>query len=201
MKNNQLANRIKNLRIRKGFSQEELAEISGLSLRTIQRIENGETEPRGDSLKRLSSAFEVSPDEILDWDIYEDKGLLIGLNLSALSFIVFPLLGILVPLIIWVSKKDKVRNINGIAKSILNFQITWVMVLFGWYIFLMNGVWFRMNLTGNVTLGMFSNGVFLNLFIVIFMYAYNIFLIVYNALRINKEKGVWYFPKIGFLKN
>jgi transcriptional regulator with XRE-family HTH domain len=68
MKNIQLANRIKNLRIRKGFSQEELAEISGLSLRTIQRIENGETEPRGDSLKRLVTAFEVSPDEILDWD-------------------------------------------------------------------------------------------------------------------------------------
>lgn len=200
MKNNQLANRIKNLHIRKGFSQEELAEVSGLSLRTIQRIENGETEPRGDSLKRLAKAFEVSPDEILDWDVYEDKGLLIGLNLSALSFAVFPLLGILVPLIIWVSKKDKIRNINNIAKEILNFQITWVMVLFGWYIFLISGVWYRMNLSGNVTLGMFSHGVFLNLFIVIFMYAYNIFLIVYNALRINKEKEVWYFPKIGFLR-
>ena len=102
MKNNELASRVKNLRIRKGYSQEELAEKSGLSLRTIQRIENGETEPRGDSLQRLAVAFEVSPDEILDWDVYEDKGVLIGLNLSALSFIVFPLLGILVPLIIWV---------------------------------------------------------------------------------------------------
>lgn len=200
MKNNQLANRIKNLRTRKGFSQEELAEISGLSLRTIQRIENGETEPRGDSLKRLASAFEVSPDEILDWDTYEDKGLLIGLNLSALSFLVFPLLGILVPLIIWVSKKDKVRNINSIAKSILNFQITWVMVLFGWYILMISSFLFRIKFMSFISAGTMLNGAFLNLFIIIFLYVFNILFIIVNTLRINNERDVKYFPKIGFLR-
>lgn len=199
MKNNELANRIKNLRIRKSFSQEELAEISGLSLRTVQRIENGESEPRGDSLKRLATAFEVSPDEILDWDAYEDKGLLIGLNLSTLSFVVFPLLGILVPLIIWVSKKDKVRNINNIAKSILNFQITWVMLLFVWYILIVSIVFLRMRFFTNVSIGIFG-GAFLNLFVIVFLYAYNIILIIFNTLRINNEKEVRYFPKIGFLK-
>ena len=66
MKKTELARRIKELRNRKGFSQEELSEKSGLSLRTIQRIENGETEPRGDSLKRLSVAFEVNPDDLID---------------------------------------------------------------------------------------------------------------------------------------
>jgi len=200
MKNNQLANRIKNLRIRKGLSQEELAEVSGLSLRTIQRIENGETEPRGDSLKRLATAFEVSPDEILDWDIYEDKGLLIGLNLSALSFIVFPLLGILVPLIIWVSKKDKVRNINGIAKSILNFQITWVMVLFGWYILMISGFMFRLKFMHLVSSGLITNGIFLNLFVIVFLYAFNILLVLVNTFRINNQKDVKFFPKIGFIR-
>ena len=128
--NNELAQRIKVLRNRKGLSQEELAEKTGLSLRTIQRIENGETEPRGDSLKRLAAAFDVSPDEIADWTIQEDKGFLAELNLSALSFIVFPLLGILVPLIIWISKKDKIKNGNEIAKEVLNFEITWAMIVF-----------------------------------------------------------------------
>jgi transcriptional regulator with XRE-family HTH domain len=47
MKNKELAQRIKELRNRRCFSQEELSEKTGLSLRTIQRIENGETEPRG----------------------------------------------------------------------------------------------------------------------------------------------------------
>ena len=134
MKNKELALRIKELRNRKGFSQEELSEKSGLSLRTVQRIENGETEPRGDSLKRLAMAFDVSPDEIMDWTVQEDKGFLISLNLSALSFFLFPLLGIIVPLIIWISKKDKIRNVNEIAKEILNFQITWTMLLFIGYI-------------------------------------------------------------------
>ena len=92
MKNKELAQRIKELRNRKGFSQEELSERTGLSLRTVQRIENGETEPRSDSLKRLAMAFDVSPDEIIDWTAQEDKGFLTSLNLSALSFFLLPLL-------------------------------------------------------------------------------------------------------------
>lgn len=77
MKNKELAQRIKSLRNRKGFSQEELSEKSGLSLRTIQRIENGETEPRGDSLKRLAFAFDVSSDEIIDAGIISSQLIMI----------------------------------------------------------------------------------------------------------------------------
>ena len=150
MKNKELAQRIKELRTRKGYSQEELSEKAGLSLRTVQRIENGETEPRGDSLKRLAMAFDVSPDEIIDWTVQEDKGFLISLNLSALSFFVFPLLGILVPLIIWISKKDKIRNVNEIAKDILNFQITWTMILFIGYIGIILKTAIGMGTLGNI---------------------------------------------------
>jgi transcriptional regulator with XRE-family HTH domain len=57
MTDNESAKRIKELRIRKGLSQEKLAELSGLSIRTIQRIENAETEARGDSLIRLSKSL------------------------------------------------------------------------------------------------------------------------------------------------
>ena len=46
-----LGKRLKELRNRKGLSQEQLAEDSCLSLRTIQRIEKNETVPRGDTLK------------------------------------------------------------------------------------------------------------------------------------------------------
>jgi thiol-disulfide isomerase/thioredoxin len=58
MNNLNLAQRVKDLRNRKGISQEILAKESGLSLRTIQRIENNETVPRGDTLKRLSIALD-----------------------------------------------------------------------------------------------------------------------------------------------
>jgi transcriptional regulator with XRE-family HTH domain len=130
MGNNELAKKIKELRNRKGFSQEELSEKSGLSLRTIQRIENGETEPRGDSLKRLASTFHVSPDEIIDWQIIEDNSILIIMSLTQLSFIAFPILGVLVPLVIWISKKDKIKNVDKVGKAIINFQITWIVVFY-----------------------------------------------------------------------
>ncbi|MDO5971388.1 helix-turn-helix transcriptional regulator [Flavivirga aquimarina] len=62
MKNLELSIVIKKLRTDKDFSQEKLSEKSGLSLRTIQRLENGETEPRGDTLKRLINALELPTD-------------------------------------------------------------------------------------------------------------------------------------------
>lgn len=98
MENFDLSKRVKELRARRGLSQEQLAEKSGLSLRTIQRIENGETVPRGDTLRRLTVALQVSPDEIIDWQIFEDKNVLTMLSLSQLGFLVFPLLGIIIPL-------------------------------------------------------------------------------------------------------
>ena len=66
MSKNYLSKRLKELRNQKGMSQETLAEESGLSLRTIQRIENGRSNPTGDTLKRLSNALNVTPDELID---------------------------------------------------------------------------------------------------------------------------------------
>jgi transcriptional regulator with XRE-family HTH domain len=67
METKRLAQGVKELRKRKGLSQEDLAKHSGLSLRTIQRVENGETEPTGETLKRISAALEVKPIELIDW--------------------------------------------------------------------------------------------------------------------------------------
>ena len=49
---------IKNLRLERHWSQEQLAEMSGLSIRTIQRIENGENAGL-ESLKALAAVFEM----------------------------------------------------------------------------------------------------------------------------------------------
>ncbi len=191
MSKSELSKRVKELRSRKGLSQEQLAENSGLSLRTIQRIENGETEPRGETLKRLMNALEVAPDDLMDWSIAEDKGFLTAVNLSALGFFVFPLLGILIPLIMWISKKDKLKDINKIGKEILNFQITWNLLVFLTYIFFMGGIFLFHSLTRNP---------FLLVGIIGFLYVYNFVLIVINTVRIYNEKEIKYFPKIRFLR-
>lgn len=72
MENKKLAQGVKELRKEKGLSQEELAKSSGLSLRTIQRFENGETEPSGETLRRISSALDLTPKELMEWGQNKD---------------------------------------------------------------------------------------------------------------------------------
>ena len=49
---------IQKLRLQRGWSQEQLAELSGLSVRTIQRLERGQA-ASAESLKALASVFEI----------------------------------------------------------------------------------------------------------------------------------------------
>ncbi|QWA11402.1 helix-turn-helix domain-containing protein [Sodalis ligni] len=55
--------RIKALRLAKAWSQEQLAELSSLSARTIQRIENGE-QASLETLAAIASAFDLSVTEL-----------------------------------------------------------------------------------------------------------------------------------------
>jgi uncharacterized Tic20 family protein len=201
MKNKDLAKRVKALRKRKGFSQEKLTENSGLSLRTIQRIENGETEPTGDTLKRLSDALDVTPNELIDWTIKEDRGFLKALNLSALTFIFFPLLGILVPLIMWISKKDKLKDIDKVGKDLINFQITWTILSFTVpFIAVVIGLVNSMDSNDESIANTIVLNLKLGIILTIFLYLFNFTIIIMNAFRIHKEKDVIYYPKIKFLR-
>ncbi len=191
MKKNHLAIRAKELRNQKGMSQEVLAEESGLSLRTIQRIENGETNPAGETLKRLSNALNVNPDELIDWTIKEDKRYLIYLNLSALTFLFFPLLGILVPFILWTSRKDKLKNINKIGRNLINFEITWTIILFliPFLLFLFTKIEVLESLTVKTIITTAA-----------IMYFLNIAFVIVNTIRIKNKKEVVYYPIIKFLR-
>jgi transcriptional regulator with XRE-family HTH domain len=191
MKNAHLSARVKELRNKKGMSQEVLADEAGLSLRTIQRIENGETNPTGESLKRLSNALDVNPDELIDWTIKEDKKYLIFLNLSALTFLFFPMLGILVPFILWTSRKGKIKDINKLGKDLINFEITWTIILFF--------IPFLLLLSSKI--GLLEN-LSLRIIIIVIgvMYFINLIYILLNTVRISNEKGVIYYPQIKFLR-
>jgi len=54
---------VRKLRLQRGWSQEQLATHSGLSIRTIQRIERGQ-KPGLESLKALAAVFEISVDQL-----------------------------------------------------------------------------------------------------------------------------------------
>lgn len=64
-----LGNKILQLRKKSGLSQEQLGEKVDVTRQTISNWELGETTPNPEQLKKLSKAFNVSVDELLDNDI------------------------------------------------------------------------------------------------------------------------------------
>ena len=54
---------VRKLRLQRGWSQEQLAELSGLNVRTIQRIERGQNAGL-ESLKSLAAVFETDISEL-----------------------------------------------------------------------------------------------------------------------------------------
>ncbi|WP_068872396.1 helix-turn-helix domain-containing protein [Edwardsiella tarda] len=67
-------NKFKEMRLSRAWSQEQLAEMAGLSVRTVQRIENGER-PGLETLSALAAVFGVSVAEISGPDVYGDDAL------------------------------------------------------------------------------------------------------------------------------
>jgi len=59
---------IQKLRLQRGWSQEQLAELSGLSIRTIQRLERGQT-ASVESLKALGATFEIDFSQLKEPDM------------------------------------------------------------------------------------------------------------------------------------
>jgi transcriptional regulator with XRE-family HTH domain len=58
--------RLKELRTGLNYSQSELSEKTGLTLRTIQRIENNEVKPSLHSIKVISDALDIASSEFVN---------------------------------------------------------------------------------------------------------------------------------------
>lgn len=58
---------IQKLRIEKGWSQSQLADLAGLNVRTIQRIESG-SQASTESLKAIAAVFEIDFNELKRMD-------------------------------------------------------------------------------------------------------------------------------------
>ena len=125
-----IAQKIKQIRKQQGMAQEELAARADLNLRTVQRLESGDSEPRGKTLQLLATALEVEVSELVETCLKEDRGMLTLLHLSPLGFFLLPLGNVLLPLVIWLTQKDKVAEIRASGAEILNFQLVWTALIF-----------------------------------------------------------------------
>ncbi|MGI9160296.1 MAG: DUF4870 domain-containing protein [Saprospiraceae bacterium] len=137
-----IGKRIHQIRREKGMTQEQLSARAGINLRTLQRIEKGDTEPRGNTLRLLSIALGESLEASAEtggmeypraepvraeYGRAEDHLYLAFLHLSALSFLFIPLGNILLPLILWMVRRDRVVGLHQQATGLLSFQIIWTL--------------------------------------------------------------------------
>lgn len=141
------------IRQEKGLTQQELAEQSGLSSRTIQRIEKGEVIPYGDSIRKLAGALGLSVTALyssspplqniattgsltpgdqsgaMDQTNEAETRLLSFFHFLPLAGIIFPLSNLLLPLLLWINYKDRNRLYDYHGRLAINFQLTMSLLL------------------------------------------------------------------------
>jgi len=67
-----IAGCIREARLAKGYTQKELSDLANISVRSIQRIENGEIVPRSYTLKTLSGVLEIPFETFQDLPLQPD---------------------------------------------------------------------------------------------------------------------------------
>ncbi|MBC6698740.1 helix-turn-helix domain-containing protein [Hymenobacter puniceus] len=232
------AARIVTIRKSKGLSQEVLAEQSGVSLRTIQRVEQGDTVPRGHTLLALATALQVpleqlhaeptrvtsaalplepaqsapaalaaaSPANLATttatlpaWQeaatatvvpadmpaptpvLRSDPDFLQLINLSALSFLVLPLLNLVVPFVLWRKQRHTIAHAAEVGRRVLGFQVLWQVGSFFAYVLLAVGQVVAVQFQRTPIKGGF-------LLVMVVTYLLNVLTVAYYARRLRQGR-------------
>ena len=182
--------KLKIVREQKNLTQEELSEKSGISVRTIQRIESG-IAPKGHTLKALSKTLEILETELTDkieenrvvekpeelivksqTEIGIDFQKIKLINLSSILFVMLPPLNILVPLLLFYALKQK----NHLTIQIISLQIIWTILA---PIIFMLGILLKLGRSFTIV-------------ILIIIVLSNVFLILRNLSEIDRNKRLRY---------
>jgi uncharacterized Tic20 family protein len=130
MDKSSIAKKIAHFRKLKGITQEMLSEVTGLNVRTIQRIESGEVDPRLYTLKAIADALEVNLEELLPEPTQHELNQIAILHITPAGFFLFPVVGnVMLPFIFWMLRREEINGINKHGKDILNGQLTYSIVM------------------------------------------------------------------------
>lgn len=182
-----MKNNLKEHRKLKNLTQEELSKSSGISIRTIQRMEKGLSIGSSHTLKTLAKTLNIESTDILH---DEDNSILFSennvdklklINFSILTMLVIPFGNIIFPSIIFFrNRKD--GKINTIGKKILSFQIL--------------SMFFLPFFFGIISLFIGKgNGGFQTPFYIYYVtYGIgNIIIVIHTSIKINQEKEIFKF--------
>lgn len=146
-------------RRRLGLSQEEVATAAGLSLRTVQRLEKGESFPRGYTLQALAQALQLpvealteqvtptaeqvpdtlatlAPPTLPSQPVVDVPTYVALMYLSAFSNVLLPGANIVLPLFLRYRKRH-IAQIQDAGSRLLNFELVWTLVTYGGYLLLL----------------------------------------------------------------
>ncbi|WP_299536822.1 serine hydrolase [Ulvibacterium sp.] len=128
MENNTLAKNLIYQRKLKGYSQEDLSEKTNVAVRTIQRIEKGNTKPHLQTIKLLAAALEIKVEDLLVLENPKIENLqkkwLLLLHGTPILGLVLPLCNVLFPLFLWIHKREDNPIYDAHGRRVINFQIT-----------------------------------------------------------------------------
>ena len=123
-----IGTKISEIRKLKGLTQEELAELSKVNLRTIQRIENNQNEPREKTLELICNVLEINKAYFSN-KVKQNTGSFIGTFLVNGLFLFF--LNLLLISITGFLTLDSNANINSrIGAFLLSLLIPFFIVLY-----------------------------------------------------------------------
>lgn len=105
-------------------------------MRTIQRIENGDVDPRAYTLQSIAAALEFdfavlvnSEEDLNSVNQERNSKWLPLLHLSGLLLLILP------PILIWIWKRDEVKDIRKHAIDVINFQLSMSLYILPFVIF------------------------------------------------------------------
>ncbi len=129
-----IGEKLKNLRRVNCLSQEGLAGASGVSLRTIQRIEEGKSNGSAFTLTALAKALNINSIELItsaseNTDHTYSTNKLKLLNFSAMAMVLIPLANLGFPVYIYLKNRED-ESVKDIGGKIISFQFFWTLGTF-----------------------------------------------------------------------
>lgn len=166
------------------LTQEELSKKSGVSIRTIQRIESG-IEPKGYTLRALAKSLNINEKELVENKVpnKEPNSKLVNLiNLSSLVVVFIPIASFVLPLIITLIKKQ----LNSLTRQIITIQILWSVIMIS--VYLIGSIIFVNELGREIGIG-----------ILLFLVLSNAFIILRNSIELNKNTQLFFSLKFSII--
>ncbi|MUP44725.1 DUF4870 domain-containing protein [Gramella sp. BOM4] len=125
---NSLASNLVYQRKLKGYTQKELSQKTNVTVRTIQRIEKGETEPHLQTVKLLATALEIEVEDLLPLDNPKNENIqtkwLLLMHATPFVGFVLPFFNVFIPLFLWIHKRDDNPVYYEHGRKVINFQIS-----------------------------------------------------------------------------